>query len=268
MKRVTLLLALLAVSAAAIDIPRAGFVRDSQGRVTAINGIAGNFVSGDTQASDTVAFSWNGAYGLRKTGAAIEWWDASGTPVTTLEAGIGLSGGDAVIGLTSDPSIAFLYSKSVSALCQLRANPWRLQQVPVVLSDQEEVLGLTGGRDSVTIALRRAPSAGGEASLFLTTFDLSSGTRTAELPSARTASQVLFLNNGGALAGIDGSTIWITNPNGSEWTSDTGVSLSSLAWMGRDWIAVQAADGTQQFALRVRAGSDPQLYILPQAAIQ
>ena len=250
MKRAILLTAALTVCALAIDIPRIGFARDAQGRVTAINGIAGNFVLGET-AEGALAFSWNGSYGIRKTDSALHWLDGSGATVATLDA----PPGDAVIGFGPDRT-AYIFSKSARTLCQLKSTQWSMQQVPVALSPEEEVLAVTGGRDSVTIAVRRNEA------IVLASFDAVTGSRISEAGLARTASQLLFLNDG-ALAGADGRTLWIMRADGSMWSVDTEVPLTRLAWMGRDWITASADD--RQFAVRLRA--TPEVYLVPQAEV-
>ena len=250
-------MALGAVCAWSIDIPRIGFARDAQGRVVSINGIAGNFIAGDASAAGlTVSFSWNGSYGIRKTDSTIEWWDSSGATLATLDA----PAGDAVIGF--GVRSALIYSKSADALYEVKANQWRLQQVPVgLLSGDAEVLAVTGRPDSIDIAIRRP---GG---LFIASFDPSTGSRLAEAALTRPASAVLFLGAGaiaGAIAGIEGSTIWMARADGSEWSIDTGTPLTDLSWMGGEWLQLSSAD--RQYALRIRSGSDPALYTLPLAA--
>ena len=246
-------MALGAVCAWSIDIPRIGFARDTEGRILAINGIAGNFVAGDASSdSRTVSFSWNGSYGIRKTDSTIEWWDNSGTALALLDA----PGGDAVVGFGVQS--ALIYSKSTEALYEVKVNQWRMQPVAVSLSSgDEEVLAVTGRQDSVDIAIRRP---GG---LFIASFDRTTGSRLAEVALTRSASRALFLGDG-ALAGIDGSTIWITRADGSAWSVDTGTTLTDISWMGREWLQLSSAD--RQYALRVRSGSEPAIYTLPQAA--
>lgn len=253
MKRAILLTAALTVCALAIDIPRIGFARDAQGRVKAINGIAGNFVLGEI-AEGALAFSWNGSYGIRKTDSALHWLDGSGATVATFAA----PAGDAVIGF-GDGQAAYIFSKSAGMLCQLKSTQWSTQQVPVALSPDEEVLAVTGDRDSVTIAVRRNEA------IFVAAFNLASGSRLTEFALVRTASHLLFLNDG-ALAGVDGSTLWIGRADGSQWSVDTGIALNGLAWMGRDWMVVLADD--RQFVLRVLGNADPKVYLLPQAVIE
>ena len=250
MKRAIFLTAALTVCALAIDIPRIGFARDAQGRVTAINGIAGNFVLGET-VEGALAFSWNGSYGIRKTDSALHWLDGSGATVATLDA----PPGDAVIGFGPDRT-AYIFSKSARTLCQLKSTQWSMLQVPVALSPEEDVLAVTGSGDSVNVAIRRNEA------IFVVTFDAVTGSRIAEAVLVRTASQLLFLNDG-ALAGADGRTLWILRADGSMWNVDLGVPLTRLAWMGRDWITASADD--RQFALRLRA--EPEIYLLPQVAV-
>ena len=253
MKRLSLILAFGAVSAWSIDIPRIGFARDSQGTIYRVNGLAGNFVQGDPIAADTaVAFSWNGDFGIRKTDAAVEWWDNTGTRLASMDA----PAGDAVIGF--GVQTAWIYSKSAHTLSQVKVDQWRLQEVQVSLlpGTDEEVLAVAGGRDTVDVAVRRAEG------LFVVTFDQATGSRIADRPLGKSATRVLFLADG-AIAGIDGSTIWITQADGSAWGVDAGTPLTGLAWMGREWIQVSGADF--EFALRIRSGVDPALYTLPQA---
>ena len=251
MKRVSLLTAALAVCALAIDIPRIGFARDAQGRVVAVNGIAGNFVSGEPGAY-TEALAWNGSYGIRKTQSTLDWLDESGAMVATFNA----PKGAVVIGFGSGQAV-WIFSKSERTLCQLKSTQWSLQQVPVALSPDEEVLAVSGGRDSVSLAVSRS------AGLFVVTFDLITGARTAEAASPRTASQLLFLADG-ALAGASGSLLWITQADGSMWSVDTGVTLTGLSWMGRDWVQISADD--RQFAVRL-GRTMPEAYVLPQAEV-
>ena len=251
MKRLSLLVALGAVCAWSIDIPRIGFACDAQGRISVVNGIAGNFVLGDMMGG-SVAFSWNGAIGVRKTDSALELWDSTGTVAATFD----VPPGEAVIGFGPDNTTAWIYSPADRALVQVK--PDGLQRVPAGVIG-EAVLALTGGVTSVDIAIRR------EARLYIATFDVPSGSRTAEVSLAHTASSILFAG-GGAIAGVDGSVVWITRADGSEWSVDTGVALTAMAWMGRDWIQISAVD--RQFALRLRPGSDPVIFLLPQAVSQ
>ncbi len=252
MKRLCLFMAIGSVCAWSIDIPRIGFARDAQGRVVVVNGIAGNFLVDET-ASIVVstAFSWNGITGLRKTEATVELWDASGAVSATFDAP---AAGEAaaVVGFGSQD--AWLYSNSNL----YRVSPLRMQQVPVSLSSTEEVvLALAGGRKTIDIAVRRAGA------VYVATFDLGSGARVAEAPIARAASTALLFLDDGRMAGVDGSTLWVTRADGSEWSVDTGVvALEGMAWMGREWI--QAGNG---LALRIRAGAEPALYVLPRTVV-
>ena len=252
MKRLSYILALCGVGCAwGIDIPRVGFMRDAQGRVIAVNGLAGNFVLDDTAAvaETATAFAWNGSYGIRKTESSLEWWDASGTRVAAVDAPTG----DVVFGLGADT--AYVFSKSTRTLFQWRSTQWSVQQVPVgVATPEDEVLALTGDRDSVTLALRR------NGTLAIAAFDIRSGSRLPEIVLARSASHVLFLNDGG-IAGLDGSTFWIQRADGSGWSADTGSTLVGLTWMGREWVHATAED--RGFAVRIRAGRDPEIYLLP-----
>ena len=248
MKRLSLMMAVAAVCAQAIEIPRIGFARDAERRVTVVNGLAGNFVLGATMAEPSAAFSFNGSLGVRITQATVELWDASGAVVTTAET----PAGDApIVGLGGDA--AWLFSKSVFRLRE------RLQPVPAALSNtEEEVLALTGGRDStVVIAVRRSTG------IFLATFDVGSGARVAEAALGRPASHVLLLEDGGGVVGIEGSTLWVQRTDGTQWSADVGAELGGLAWMGREWIHV--AGRNSQFALRLRSSGDPKVYALPQA---
>lgn len=250
-KRLSLLMAIGAVCAWSIDIPRIGFARDAQGRIVSIDGIAGNFISGQVLADDAVGFSWNGVFGIRKTDSTVEWWDNAGTRLAVIDA----PAGDVVIGFGGQS--ALIYSKSAQIFNELKMGQWSMQQIPVSLSStDEEVLALTGRQDTVDIAVRRG---GG---LFVVTFDRTTGNRVAEAALSRSATRALFLPDG-AMAGIAGSTIWIARANGSEWNIDTGVTLTGLTWMGKEWIQASAED--RLFGLRIRAGADPALYLIPEA---
>ena len=240
-----------ALCAWSIDIPHIGFARDAQGRIVRIDGIAGNFISGQVLADDAVGFSWNGVFGIRKTDSTIEWWDKAGTRLAAIDA----PAGDAVIGFGVQS--ALLYSKSAQTLNELKMGQWSLQQIPVNLSNtDEEVLAVLGRQDAVDIAVSR----GGE--LFVASFDRTTGNRVAEIALNRSATRVLFLPDG-AMAGIDDSTIWIARADGSQWSVDAGVTLTDLTWMGKEWIQASAED--RLFGLRIRAGIDPVLYLIPEA---
>ena len=249
MKRLCLFLTLGSACAWSIDIPRIGFTRDAQGRVVAVNGIAGNFLVDETASTvASTAFSWNGVTGVRKTDAAVELWDASGTVVATMD---GSGAGDAVIGFGEHG--AWIYSKSVL----YHVSELRMQQIPVSLSSTEEVvLALASGRETIDIAVRRAGA------VYVATFDLGSGSRVSEVSIARGASTALLFLGGGRMAGVDGSALWVTRADGSEWSVDTGEAIGGLAWMGREWI--QAGSG---LALRIRVGAEPALYVLPRMAV-
>ena len=119
------------------------------------------------------------------------------------------------------------------------------------------MLALTGTGDSVDVAIRRRDG------VLIATFDRNTGSRIAERPLARSGTHALFLADG-SLAGIDGSVVWVVRPDGSEWSADNGSALTDLAWMGRDWIVLSAAD--RQFALRT--GVEPRIYTLPQAVTE
>ena len=197
MKRLSLFTSLGALclchSAWAIDIPHIGYARDTQGLVHPIDGVSGNFLVGDPVASDAaVAFASNGIFGIRKTDTSLEWWDASATKRATLDA----PPGGVVIGYDrSNSQTAWIYSKTARTLCEVTTQ-WRMVDVPVSLltPEQEEVLAVAGGRDSVDIALRRGST------IFVATFDIASGSRTAETAlNVPSSSHLLLLQDGSIL---------------------------------------------------------------------
>jgi hypothetical protein len=261
MKRLSLWMALGAVSACAIDIPHIGYTRDPQGMVRAIDGIAGNFLLSDPVAADeAVAFAWNGTVGIRKTQTSIEGWNGAAARSTGFDA----PAGAVVIGFDrTNSQTAWIYSRSTHALFVMTpsqsSGPSGMIEVPVDVAPGEEVLALAGGRDSVDIAVKS------EDGVFVATFDRASGTRIAESAlGVPRASHILLLQDGSIL-GVTGSTIWLRRMDGSQWSTESGVQLRELAWMGREWIQLTGIG--RQLALRIRAGSDPVLYTIPQLAV-
>ena len=251
MKRVILFLAFAPLCALAIDVPRVGYSRDAQGMVRPIDGVAGNFLLGDPLADDAaVAFAWSGTFGIRKTDTALEWWDSAGMRVD----GIDFPAGDVVIGFDrAGRSSALIYSTSSQKLSEVSLDQWRLRltEVPVSLSaSTEEVLALVNGRSSIDVAVRRPEG------IFIVTFDRASGSRLGEVALTRDASR-LVLAVDGSIVGIDGTTLWLRRVDGSEWNTDTGVTLADLSLIGREWI--------QSGAYALRIGNEPRLYQIPEA---
>lgn len=243
------LLLLTTLTTWAIDTPRIGFTRDTQNHIIPIDGIAGNLIAGDPIADDTLAFSWNGVFGIRKTDSTIEWWNQSGE-IKAFDAPAG-----AVIIGYAQPQSALIYSKSAQTLNELTADHLTLQPI---LKIEEDVLALRGTQTSIDIAIRR------NGQLFILTLDRTTGS-TSQVQLTKSASNLLLLPDG-SIVGIEGSTIWITRRDASEWTTDTGVTLNDLAQIGNNWIEATAPD--RQFALQIRPGSDPGMYTIPQAAQQ
>jgi len=257
MKRSLIFIALGAsASCWAIDIPRIGYARDPRGMVRAIDGVSGNFLVGDPVAADAaVAFAWNGSFGVRKTETAVELWDSTGTKTATFDA----AAGAVVIGFDrSNAQTAWMYSRSARTLWQLTTAG--LDGAPVSLAKGEEVLAVSGSSlASIEIALRRGVG------IFVATFDKAGGSRTAEraLGGVPASLQILLLPDGSIL-GVTGAQVWLRRADGSQWMSATGHDVRELAWMGREWI--QLSGPGVQLALRIRAGSDPVLYIIPAQA--
>lgn len=243
----------------AIDIPHIGYARDPQGMVRSIDGVSGNFRVGDPVAADAaLAFEWNGIFGIRKTAASLEWWDASGTKLASMDA----PPGEAVIGYDrSNSQTGWIYSTTGRSLFQV-TNQSGMVPFPVRLSLDEVVLALAGGGASIDIAVRRR---GG---IFIATFDLASGSRTAETALNIPASSHVLLLQDGSILGLSGSTIWVERIDGTRWSANAGSGLRDLTWMGREWI--QLSGPARQSALRIRTGSDPALYTIPmpQAVIE
>ncbi|HEY3740596.1 MAG TPA: hypothetical protein VGL53_12165 [Bryobacteraceae bacterium] len=243
----------------AIDIPHIGYARDPQGMVRPVDGVSGNFRIGDPVAADpSLAFEWNGVFGIRKIAASIEWWDASATRLVTFDA----PSGGAVIGYDrSNFQTAWIYSATAHTLFQVTPQsgmvPFSLR-----LSMDESVVAIAGSGKSVDIALRRGGS------ILLATFDTASGSRTAETALNIPASSHLLLLQDGSILGLSGSTVWLDRADGTRWSANAGPGLGELTWMGREWI--QLSGPSRQSAIRIRTGSDPTLYTLPaqQAVIE
>jgi hypothetical protein len=254
MRSFCLVVFLGAVCAWSMDIPHLGFVRDSQGNIHAVDGVSGNFIVGAQGSGGTLAFAWNGSFGIRKTDSAIEWWDASGQVLAVLDA----SSGDAVIGFDRDGSqTAWIYTKSSGTLSSVSAGQWMLKQLPIALMLVEgAVLAVSGGAHSVDLAIREPDG------VFIISFDRSTGARLGQTPVGRAASRLEFLADGG-LIGIDGETLWLRRVDGTEWSVQAGAAIISVTWMGREWLHLASRNG--EFALRLRAGMDPVLYSLPLA---
>jgi hypothetical protein len=251
MRRVILFSAFTALCAWAIDVPRVGYSRDAQGTVRPVDGVAGNFLLGDSLADDVALdFAWNGIFGIRKTEKTLEWWDSAGARVD----GIDFPAGDVVIGFDrAGGQTAWVYSNETQTLYEVSLDQGRLRlsQTPMTLATaNEEILALAGGPNSHEVAVRRPEG------IFIATFDGTSGTPLAEVPLGREASRMLLLADG-SIVGIDGTTLWLRRVDGSEWSADTGATLANLSFIARDWIQA----GT--FALRT--GSEPRLYQIPEA---
>lgn len=240
----------------AIDIPRVGLVRDSNGVVREIQGIAGNFATGAPLSSaDTLTFAWNGSLGIRKSDTIIEVMDSLGQVVHRFDAPVP---GEVVISLDV-PGIARLFSNLTGELYEIDLSQWRMTRVPVNMAFPEgvSVLALAGGRDSASFVL--SGPAGG---LQLVQFDLASANPVSTQTLLQDHASAAVLVPGGAVLGATGAQLWLTRPDGTAWSQTLEFQPVAAAWMGSEWVQLRTDSG-QQFAVRLRAGEDPRVYQLP-----
>ena len=92
MKTVLLSLTLAAIASTqpALSPPQVGFLQDSANSLRPVFGIAGNFLMGDSTASDVVAAAFSGSFGILKTDSALIVTDRQGQRIATQDAPAGL----------------------------------------------------------------------------------------------------------------------------------------------------------------------------------
>jgi hypothetical protein len=246
--RVILLWALsVVVAVGAVDIPSAGYARTADGSVVRVSGVAGAFLTGATDQTESISASFSGRLGVVKLASTVRVLDAGGAVVSESDApeGAGLFGFNA----RGDAAIA--YYASTQTLAVFRTGEWHplpvdtlaMTVLAVALQDSETALALVT-RDRLS----------------LVTLRISDGAVMDETVLGDGTGPALLLPDRGAIFVRDDALLYHA-ADGSEQViqalSGSGVTLSR---MDSDWIHARLESGRN---LVFRLEQDPRVYELP-----
>jgi hypothetical protein len=223
-----------ALAQPAISPPSVGMVRDSNGSVQAVNGIAGNFLRADTGISNAVSAAFSGTSGLIKTDTELLVLDASYQVTARYDA----PGGQALFAFDGSGAPALVYYSGT--LVRFRGGNLE----PVNWSGDAVAIALAGRR-SAAVLVRR------DDRLWNVRLSLSGGEIENEGLLAGVSGPAALLSDG-AVVYIDGNDVVVRDSAGAERRVAAGIQVDYFEQLGKDWTAIREASGGRLFALRVR----------------
>jgi hypothetical protein len=234
---------------AQIATPQIGFIQDSGNALRPVYGIAGNFVLGDSAATDVQAASFSVSFGMLKTASTLIVIDRQGQVVASQDA----PAGPALFAFSRNGAPALAYLPDANIL--LHWSDGVFQQVPL---------------DPPTNVLSIASIDAGQAALILQRDDglwdvrvlLSTGETISQTALLGVTAPALMLATGELIYG-DANGIVVRKPDGAEKHIDAQLPLTfAFQQIGDGWIQVRDLATQQQYAVRLTEGKE-QFYALP-----
>ncbi len=237
-----------AFSQAHLSVPGLGFVREADGRLLVLRGLAGNFLPGEPVLHDVLAAGSSGAWALAKLERELVLLDSEGAIAARWLA----PPGSALFAFTPAGDPALVYFPETGEVCRVGR-----EGLQAVLASEEDVLaiGLAESEHAVLIAR----SAEG---LSVRTISLLTGSVQHELLSAESVGPAVVMPDGVIIYAV-GRELRLRDPGAPERSLVLPAPIRSLAQMAGEWIEVRLSEDAGRMALRLRAG-DTALYRLPE----
>ncbi len=232
-----------------LSAPQIGFVTDGNHSMRPLQGLAGNFLLGESVGEDCLASGSSGLYAMVKTSTSVLVLDSQGQILFAMDA----EDGPALFAFSAQgsPGLVFLPDSGLlliwrdGRLDRLPVNPDRLNGkaisiASIVASEARFLVERPDGVWHVVIS-----TATGEL------------TRQEALPGVRSPA---LLTGSGELFWIDGQTLMMRDRS-----LDLGFTAAAIEVLGAGWLQVTEQDSARRFAVRTTLGRE-RLYQLPEAA--
>ncbi|MBZ5611946.1 MAG: hypothetical protein LAP38_27100 [Acidobacteriia bacterium] len=256
MKTVLLSLTLAAIASTqpALSPPQVGFLQDSANSLRPVFGIAGNFLMGDSTASDVVAAAFSGSFGILKTDSALIVTDRQGQRIATQDA----PAGQALFAFSREGSPALAYFPDSNLLLAWNGGSFQLTYFDWSAFPAAAVRAIASSDLSHASFIVQRDDGLWDLQVLLATGQLDSQ---AALPGVKAP---VLMPATGELVYSDAQGIVVRRLDGSEVHVNAQLPASfSLRQMGDGWVEIQDLDGCAQFAARITAGQEG-FYRLPE----
>lgn len=229
--------------------PQIGFIQDSGNALRPVNGIAGNFVLGDSTVGNVEAVSFSGSFGILKTYSTLSVVDRQGRVIATQDA----PAGPALFAFSRTGVPALVYLPEANALLQWTDGAF--QAVP--LDPQTNVVSIAAVEAGQAAFILQRDDGLWDVRIRLFTGEVISQTALAGV----TAPVIMMAT--GNLIYADANGIVVRKPDGSEKHIDAQLPPTfGFQQMGDGWIQLRDLATTQQYAVRLTDGKE-QFYVLP-----
>ncbi len=218
-----------------LEAPRLGFVRLENREVWSLRGIAGAFYFGQFTAASVDELAFNGAIGVRISGAGAELLGGGGETLRTLQ----LEPDSKVLrtGLSAIDETAFIRTEaSVWRVDRDRAERFDMPEAAV--DPDARLAGLGGAGRYLDVA------SAWQGQVIVRRVWLDSGEAIVRETFAANPDHFVFLPNGMSIWTEDG-VILLRRGDGSTVQVETNAQFSGLHAMGKDLVNASAADGRQ-----------------------
>jgi len=229
--------------------PQIGFIQDSGNALRPVNGIAGNFVLGDSTVGNVEAVSFSGTFGILKAYSTLSVVDRQGQVVATQDA----PAGPALFAFSRAGTPALVYLPEANVLLQWTDGVFQ----PVPLDPQMNVVSIAAIEASQGAFILQRDDA-----LWDVRIRLSTGEAISQTALAGVTAPVMMMATGDLIY-ADTNGIVVRKADGSEKHIDAQLPPAfGFRQMGDGWIQLRDLATQQQYAVRLTDGKE-RFYALP-----